>query len=123
MKRNTSQRKAIQEVFLQDDRPLGVKEILNIGRHEVDTLNQATVYRNLKILVQKGWLRKVYHPKLGILYERADKDHRHHFHCRSCDRLFEIPCCTLNEKAFTPPGFITEGHQVFLFGLCTSCNE
>ena len=89
----------------------------------VETLNQATVYRNLKLLVERGWLRKINTPESGAWYERADKAHHHHFKCRSCDQLFELPGCALNEAKFTPPGFVTEGHEIFLFGICSSCRE
>lgn len=121
MKRNTTQRNAIEEVFKQDDRPLGIDEILRAGRRKVESLNQATVYRNLKLLVQKGWLKKINTPELGVLYEIAGKGHHHHFQCRSCDRLFEISGCALNERSLAPPGFVTEDHEVFFFGICSAC--
>ncbi len=121
MKRKTNQRNAIQEVFQKIDRPLGVDEILEAGRQTVGSLNQATVYRNLKILVQSGWLKKIHTPELGSLYEKAGKEHHHHFQCRSCDRLFEISGCAFNERSLTPPGFVTESHEVYLFGLCPAC--
>jgi Fur family transcriptional regulator, ferric uptake regulator len=123
MRRKTVQRDAIQEVFLKENRPLRVEEIMQIGRITVESLNQATVYRNLKLLLEKGWLRAIHHPEAGTLYERAEKVHHHHFHCRSCDRLFELPGCALNERRSTPPGFVAEGHEVFLFGLCSSCRK
>ena len=121
--RKTSQRYAIQEVFRQNDRPLGIDEILLAGRRTVGSLNQATVYRNLKLLVEAGWLRRIVQPDLGSLYERAGKEHHHHFQCRSCDRLFELPGCVLNEKKLIPHGFVTDGHEVVLFGLCSSCKR
>ena len=53
MKRKTSQRAAIEQVFCQLDRPLGIEEILETGRMAVESLNQATVYRNVKLLLEK----------------------------------------------------------------------
>lgn len=123
LKRQTSQRMALQEVFLREDRPLGVEEILHIGREIVESLNQATVYRNLKLLLAAGWLRRVNYPVLGTLYERTGKGHHHHFHCRVCDRLFELPGCPLNEADPSPPGFVMEGHEIFLYGVCSSCHR
>ncbi len=123
MKRKTNQRNAIQEVFLKIDRPLGISEILETGRRAVGSLNQATVYRNLKLLVQSGWLEKINSPELGTLYEIAGKEHHHHFQCRSCDRLFEISGCAFNGPGTTPPGFVIERHEVYLFGLCAGCRE
>lgn len=123
MKRKTNQRNAIQEVFRKIDRPLDINEILETGRRTVESLNQATVYRNLKILVEKGWLKKINTPERGALYERAGKEHHHHFQCRQCDRLFEISGCAFNQQSSTPPGFITEEHEVYLYGICSSCRD
>jgi Fur family transcriptional regulator, ferric uptake regulator len=123
MKRKTNQRSAIQEVFGTTDRPLGIDEILQVGRKTVNSLNQATVYRNLKIMVESGWLKKISTPESGPLYERSGKDHHHHFQCRSCERVFEISGCGFNDHNATPPGFVTEGHEVFLFGICSACKE
>jgi Fur family ferric uptake transcriptional regulator len=123
MKRKTNQRNAIQQVFLKIDRPLSIDEILESGRQTVSSLNQATVYRNLKLLVQKGWLKKINTPKLGTLYEIAGKEHHHHFQCRSCDRLFEISGCAFNDQNSIPPGFVIEGHEVYLFGICADCRQ
>lgn len=121
MKRNTTQRKAIEQVFRRHDRPLGVDEILEYGRRLVESLNRATVYRNLKLLVGEGRLKRIAHPSLGTLYERNGKGHHHHFHCRGCNRAFELPGCALKEGNPAPDGFLVEQHEVFLFGVCPSC--
>jgi Fur family transcriptional regulator, ferric uptake regulator len=105
------------------NRPLRVDEILQIGRKTVESLNQATIYRNLKSLVEMGWLKTIHHPDLGVFYERTEKGHHHHFHCHACDRLFEIPGCALRKKESAPPGFVVERHEVFLFGMCSSCRQ
>ncbi|MBN1625649.1 MAG: transcriptional repressor [Deltaproteobacteria bacterium] len=121
MKRRTSQRAALEMVFQKEDRPMGVEEILNAGRKIVRTLNQATVYRNLKIMVDNGELIQINHPAMGTLYERTGKGHHHHFYCRICGRVFELPGCGLDSKKAAPKGFITEEHEIFLFGVCPSC--
>jgi Fur family ferric uptake transcriptional regulator len=121
MKRKTVQRDAIKEAFLMESRPLRVDEVLQIGRKTVESLNQATVYRNLKTLVESRWLKIIHHPELGVFYERAGKKHHHHFHCHACDRLFDVPGCALQNKSPALPGFVAERHEVFFFGICPSC--
>jgi Fur family ferric uptake transcriptional regulator len=122
MKRKTTQKEAIEEVFRQLDRPLGIEEILATARERVPGLNQATVYRNVKLSVEEGRLLRLNHPTLGTLYERTGKEHHHHFHCRACNRVIEIPGCALNEEQAVPAGFVAESHEVFLFGICSSCS-
>jgi len=121
MRRKTSQRSAIEHVFRQQDRAMGIDEILSYGRELVPSLNQATVYRYLKLLLEKGRVKQISHPSLGTLYELAGKTHHHHFHCHACNRLFNLPGCALNEKKAAPEGFVVEDHEVFLFGVCPAC--
>jgi Fur family transcriptional regulator, ferric uptake regulator len=121
MQRKTTQRNAIEQVFFDEDRPLGIDEILRRGRILARTLNRATVYRNLKLLTDKGWLKQINHPVTGTLFERTGKGHHHHFHCHDCNRVFELPGCSLNQQAAAPEGFVVEDHEIFLFGICPSC--
>jgi len=121
MRRNTAQRMAIEHVFRRHERPLGVDEVLTYGRKLVASLNQATVYRNLKILIDDGWLKRISHPFVGTLYERTGKGHHHHFHCRNCNRAFYLPGCALKEEEAAPDGFLVEDHEIFLFGICPYC--
>jgi Fur family ferric uptake transcriptional regulator len=121
MKRQTTQRTAIEEVLRRQDRPLGVEEILRYGRMTVESLNQATVYRNLKLLVESGEVKAINHPVLGTLYETASRGHHHHFHCHGCNRVYELPGCVLREDNLVPRGFVVEDHEVFLSGICPSC--
>lgn len=123
MKRNTIQRMAIEQVFNQHKRPLGVNEVLEFGRAIVEKLNQATVYRNLNNLTEEGWLNKIVHPTLGTLYERTGKGHHHLFHCRKCNRAYDLPGCALNEKEAAPDGFLLEDHEIYLYGVCRSCHN
>lgn len=121
MKRNTAQRSAIKATFIQYPRPLTVKEVLKYSRMEVNTLNQSTVYRNLKVLLTEGWLICLTHPTLGQLYERAGKAHHHHFYCRQCRCVFELEGCALKKQPSVPRGFIVEDHEIFLHGVCAAC--
>jgi Fur family ferric uptake transcriptional regulator len=119
-RRNTQQREALRSVFRLDGRPLTVSEALARARETVPSLNKSTVYRNLSMLVADGWLVRIAHPEIGTLYERAGKDHHHHFYCRGCSRLFDLPGCPLPADCGAD-GFLTEGHELFLHGLCSAC--
>ena len=112
---------AIEQVFRRHDRPLRVDEVLDYGCRMVESLNKATVYRNLKLLVDDGWLNRVTHPSLGTLYERAGKSHHHHFHCRQCNRTYELPGCARKDADIAPDRFVVEDYEIFLFGICPSC--
>ncbi len=121
-RRNTPQRAAIRALFRHDSRPLSVVEILDRAQEQIPGLNQATVYRTVSMLLEDGWLTRITHSEVGALYERSGKEHHHHFYCRGCTRVFELPGCPLPGGVQTPPGFAAEGHELFLRGLCAGCN-
>lgn len=120
-RRQTRQRAAIRAVFRADRQPLTVAEVLRRAQAAVPALNRATVYRNLGLLVRDGWLVAVAHPEVGMLYERAGLAHHHHFYCRGCAQVYDLPGCPLPSAHRGPEGFVTEGHEVYLRGLCRAC--
>ncbi len=123
MKRQTVQRTAIEQVMRHSGGPMSIEDILIYGRKIVPSLNQATVYRNLKFLIDAGRIRQIIHPMLGALYEETEKGHHHHFHCHQCNRVFELPGCVLKQDSVVPKGFIVESHDIFLYGLCPCCAQ
>lgn len=121
MERSTRQRRAIQAVFLEADRPLSPREVLALARRQVPSLGLATVYRTLKGLVEEGFLTPVALPGEPPRYERAGREHHHHFLCRHCGRVYELWGCALAMEEVLPPGFQAETHEVTVYGRCPEC--
>jgi Fur family ferric uptake transcriptional regulator len=122
-RRITSQLDAIRGVFERVDRPIGPHELLGLARRDVPQLGIATVYRNVKRLVEEGWLRTVELPGSPDRYERAGKRHHHHFHCRVCDAVFEVESCPGDFRNLSPRGFRVEAHELILYGRCARCGS
>jgi Fur family transcriptional regulator, ferric uptake regulator len=121
MMRNTSQRDAIRRVMVQADRPLSTGEIFDMARGRISRLGIATVYRTLKSLKEAGAIREVDLPGQSSRWELANKDHHHHFLCRTCDKLFEIEGCPGDMGNLLPPGYALEAHNILLEGKCSDC--
>ena len=119
--RNTKQKDAIRSAFLHADRPLSPEETLAMAQGEVDGISIATVYRNIGALMEERWLTPVEVPGEARRYEVAGKDHHHHFHCRSCGKVFELEGCAMELKPKLPRGFRASGHEFFLYGSCAAC--
>lgn len=122
MQRQTRQREAIQEAIERSDRPLSPQEIHAQAAAALPGLNIATVYRTIRDLLEEAWIARVELPGEAARYELAGKAHHHHFHCKQCDRVFEIDGCLLSRAARMPRGFTMEGHEVIIWGLCDACN-
>ena len=121
MERNTVQRRAIHKVLEQTGRPMGPPEIYEAAREHAPGLGIATVYRTIKRLLDDGFLAQVELPGEAPRYELAGKEHHHHFRCTNCNKVFDLPDCSLNFKQILPRGFSLEGHAIFLFGRCQDC--
>ncbi|MCE7869303.1 transcriptional repressor [bacterium CPR1] len=121
MERNTRQRDAIRKALIEADRPLSPAEVLAAARELSPGLGIATVYRNLKGLEEESLIARIELPGEAPRYEVAGKHHHHHFHCRTCGKVFEVEGCPGDLSALSPPGFRLEGHELVLYGTCTSC--
>jgi Fur family ferric uptake transcriptional regulator len=121
MERKTRQRAAIREAISRSGRPLLPQEVLEAAQGTVPGLSLATVYRNLKSLVDEGELRSVLLPGENPRFEVAHAHHHHHFQCRRCQRVFEVEACPGDLSALTPEGFTLEDHDLTLYGRCADC--
>jgi Fur family transcriptional regulator, ferric uptake regulator len=120
--RSTRQRLAIRQSFRDADRPLSPVELQLIAGHKIRGLGIATVYRNIRNLLEEGWLIPVELPGEPPRYEIAGKHHHHHFRCNACGCVFELEGCASPQAASTvPPGFHVSGHSVVLYGVCRHC--
>ncbi len=121
--RRTKQQEAIERVIGASRRPLSPVEVLARARRQSDSLSLATVYRSLKRLEEAGSIARVEIAGQPTRFEsaRAASLHHHHFVCRGCDRVFDIPGCVRGVEGIAPKGFRVESHEIVLFGLCDEC--
>lgn len=122
LQRKTRQKSAIRDVFIAVDRPLGPQEVLEHAASKIKGLGIATVYRNIKALVEEGWLTPVDLPGDSSRYEVSGKAHHHHFHCRNCGKVFDLPGCPVQVKPNLPAGFVATAHELVLYGRCDVCS-
>lgn len=124
MERDTTQREAIWEALESAPGPLLPEEVLALARGTCESLGQATVYRTLKRLEGEGRVQRVSDPGGRARFE-VGKAHHHHFRCRACDRVYDIPGCAARPPSSLqqrlPEGFVLEGHEVWLSGVCGPC--
>lgn len=123
MKRITRQRQAILDCFKTSNRPLSVEEILKSAGVAVPQLNLATVYRNLKLLIEEGAIATVDLPGNNTRYECVGLEHHHHFLCNSCNRLFDVDGCPEDILGLVPEGFKLLSHAITLAGYCSDCTK
>lgn len=121
MERSTRQRTAIRDAIEAAGRPLSPQEVLDAARADVEGLGIATVYRNLKLLLEESAISLVQLPGDGPRYEIQGHAHHHHFQCLHCQKVFDVHRCPGDLAQLAPPGFTVERHEITLYGRCTDC--
>lgn len=123
MKRMTRQKKTIYDVLEAAARPLTPQEVLEKAERQGQALSIATVYRNLKSMLEEGEIHGVSLPGEILRYElmEAAAQHHHHFQCTDCQRVFDVHDCPGETAWQAPPGFKVERHELILYGLCDGC--
>lgn len=120
-RRTTKQKEAIKAVLEEQAGPLLPDDIHRLAVKAVPSLGIATVYRSLKNLQEEGQVCCVEIPGQAPRYERSDKGHHHHFHCKECGDVFDLDKCVEGLKKLAPPGFKVTDHEIILYGVCKDC--
>jgi len=121
MERNTRQRTAIRDALEQARRPLLPQEVLASAQQGVPGISLATVYRNLKALVEDGSVAAVQLPGENPRFEPSSRHHHHHFQCLQCQRVFDVHACPGDLSRLAPAGFELQDHELTLYGRCAEC--
>lgn len=122
--RRSARRDAIVAVLERSVSAMTPEEILLEAVKEIPGLGIATVYRNLKLLLDSVLVQQLILPDGQSRFELAAKTHHHHFQCRACGKAYCLDGCALSRapSANLPKGFMVDGHEITYLGLCSLCN-
>ncbi|MEA5534748.1 Fur family transcriptional regulator [Crocosphaera sp. XPORK-15E] len=122
--RVTPQRFAVYANLLaRIDHPTA-EQILSDLNQAAPTSSQATVYSALQALRQVGLVREVLLEE-GVSRYDANVDSHHHFRCRCCGVIEDIPWeafQSINLQELRP-GIKAERYEVTVQGVCDRCQD
>lgn len=122
----TRQRLAVMEVLARSDIPLTVEEIFLKVRAAGENSSLATVYRNLKILLENGLVSREGLLADKALYRLCHQEHSHDLICLGCRKVVKIEECPLGKFAESigqKEGFQVTEHRMALYGYCRDCHR
>jgi len=124
--RNTIQRKLVWEAVKKLHNHPTVDEIYKVVAEEHHNISKGTVYRNLNLLAENGYILKVEVPEAADRFDFNTKPH-YHIYCKGCGQVFDIDMPYLNDiimqNVHDTHGFIIEGHDIVFKGLCPECSQ
>ncbi|MGI6678364.1 MAG: Fur family transcriptional regulator [Dehalobacterium sp.] len=120
----TKQRRAILTILDESEHPLTAEEIYLRIQAKNNVSSLATVYRNLKTLVDAGYVVKSGLFEDKVQYRLQNDPHTHNLICLGCHKVIPLSDCPLNclgETLGKKEGFTVTDHKIELYGFCFEC--
>ncbi len=109
----------------QADRELSGQDLHALLRQGSQPMGLATVYRHLRQLQQRGWIRCRHLPSGESLFAPTERD-EHHLTCVDCGATVVLNNCPTHDVHLDgeqSAGFQLLFHTLEFFGLCGSCQQ
>ena len=123
MKRNTIQRSLVFEAVNKLQCHATADEIYETIVTEHPNVSRATVYRNLKLLSETGYIRKIEIPGGADRFDHMCHDHCH-VKCEKCGRVFDVNMeyiTGIEKNIKDDRGFKFTGYDILFRGVCPDC--
>lgn len=123
--RMTRQRELILQELRKSKSHPTADDIYMKVRVRIPNISLGTVYRNLEILSEMGYISKLEGCGNQRRYD-GDIGNHYHIRCLRCGRVDDLPGDMAFGVSYDPekiPGYIVHGHNIILSGVCTECNK
>ena len=119
----TAQRLAVLAAVAR--RPHGTADdVAKAVRTEIGAVSGQAVYDALRVLADKGLVRRIQPAGSPARYEGRTGDNHHHLICRACGRMVDVDCAVGGAPCLTPAddaGYEIDEAEVVYWGRCPGC--
>jgi Fur family peroxide stress response transcriptional regulator len=125
MRRDTRQREAVLRVLRNTRSHPTADQIYDEVRKEMPNISKGTVYRNLQVLQEDGFITELNINGTQSRYEFKQDSH-YHFRCERCGQVFDLDepvILELDDRVAKKTGFKVSYHQTEFRGLCKDCQQ
>jgi Fe2+ or Zn2+ uptake regulation protein len=98
--------------------------LIGAARTRLGEVSHQAVYDVLRILTDRGLVRRIQPQGSVARYEARVGDNHHHLVCRSCGRIVDVDCTTGAAPCLIPSddaGFAIDEAEIVFWGRCPSC--
>jgi Fur family ferric uptake transcriptional regulator len=119
----TAQRLAVMRAV--SGRPHGTADdVAEVVRAEIGVISRQAVYDALRLLSDKGMVRRIQPAGSPARYEDRIDDNHHHLICRSCGQMTDVDCAVGDTPCLTASddsGYEIDEAEVVYWGRCPEC--
>jgi len=122
----TPQRLVIVEELAREDNDATAAQLYDRLRRKGVSIGQATVYRTLALIHEKGAVDTLTHHAAELCYRLCNEGHHHHLMCTGCHRVVELDDCDLDSwvrESAIRHGFVPTSHELEIVGVCADCRS
>ncbi len=123
--KSTEARIALLNLLDKEDNPLDVYSIAESLRARGVVVDQATIYRILDVLTEKGLISRLEFGEGKYRYE-LQKSHHHHLVCQNCGKIEDTEGNFIDQienEIRANKGFLVKSHSLEFFGICKNCQS
>jgi Fe2+ or Zn2+ uptake regulation protein len=98
--------------------------LIGAARTRLHAVSHQAVYDVLRVLTDRGLVRRIQPQGSVARYEARVGDNHHHLVCRDCGTIADVDCATGAAPCLTPSadgGFTIDEAEVVYWGRCPSC--
>lgn len=122
-KRYSRQRELIYQALKHTDQHPTAEMVYQWLKPENPNLSLGTVYRNLNLLADEGYVTRMAFPVER--YDANTQPHSH-FRCEDCGNVYDLDLPydeTLDRRALKVSGHEVHGHEMIFHGVCIHCRQ
>jgi Fur family ferric uptake transcriptional regulator len=100
--------------------------LIAAARARIGPVSHQAVYDVLRILTDRGLVRRIQPQGSVARYEARVGDNHHHLVCRSCGAISDVDCATGIAPCLSPSsdeGFVVDEAEVVYWGTCPACQH
>ena len=123
--RVTRPRFAVLEA-VHDHPHVDTETLIGVARARLGALSHQAVYDVLRVLTDRGLVRRIQPQGSVARYEARVGDNHHHLVCRDCGSIVDVDCTSGAAPCLTPSddaGFAIDEAEVVFWGRCPSCTD
>lgn len=120
--RLTRPRQIILDILRRDFNHPGAENIYRKVKKQLPRVSLATVYRNLKFLMDHDLVKEIMVPDGPSRFDGHLKDHDH-FICHVCKKIYNLPKYPLRKNYLPNKNYKIGYFKLDLFGICATCQN